>query len=163
MSQSTKKEPTPKVNINQYWIRDKASSESDFGKIAFLKTVCWLQLNGEIEDVPPGKYIAYLRANFHSNNFSLNYRVGFGHRDVLHACDVGPDQSRGENEAVIYTQNGEVLPSSLLQVLPSAVITNIMHFFDKFIFLMITIFTAFTSNVHPLLPQDTAFPQGSLI
>jgi len=67
----------------QYWVRDKPSSESEFEKIAFLKTVCLLQLNGEFEGVPAGKYIAYLRANFHSNNFSLNYRVGFGYRDVL--------------------------------------------------------------------------------
>jgi len=99
----------------QYWVRDKPSSESEFEKIAFLKTVCWLQLNGEFEGVPAGKYIAYLRANFHSNNFSLNYRVGFGYRDVLHACDVGPDQSKGENEAVIHTRNGEMLPNELLQ------------------------------------------------
>lgn len=84
-----------------YWQNHEVSTESSFGEIAHLRYVCWLEMRGSVQDVSPGRYLAYYRVKaLSSSRFVANWRVGTGDRSLT---QYARDTSVGPNEAVCFT------------------------------------------------------------
>ena len=82
-----------------YWIRRHLTSDSEFGVVARLQTVCWLELSFDIRGVPPGRYLAYVRMKSEGRNFSGNWRVGMGSRSIR---QFEHDEAVNDHETVTF-------------------------------------------------------------
>ncbi|GMH37900.1 hypothetical protein BSKO_05784 [Bryopsis sp. KO-2023] len=58
----------------KYWTWEPCS-ESAYGEVARLNRVCWLQVEGNFSDVPPGLYLARWRIKLERLNFNGNWHV----------------------------------------------------------------------------------------
>ena len=81
-----------------YWQRRHITAESEFGCVARLKTVCWLELSFEMR-VPIGRYLAYVRMRSEGRKFSGNWRVGTGFRAIR---QFEQDETANEHETVTF-------------------------------------------------------------
>ena len=76
--------------------------------MARLHTVCWLELSFEMREVPAGRYLAYVRMNSDRRQFSGNWRVGVGSREI---SQFEPDAAINDNEAVTFiSERDDSLP-----------------------------------------------------
>ena len=92
-----------------YWNRRHATEDSEFGYVAQLHTVAWLELSFEMRGVPGGRHLAYVRMLCGDRRrFNGNWRVGVGCREI---SQFVPDAAKDKSEAVAFIpERGLSLP-----------------------------------------------------
>ena len=85
-----------------YWSRREASQESEFGRVARLQTVCWLELSCVTGEVPAGMYLAYARIHSQGREFSGNWFAGMESRGLR---QFEPDEAHHGSEAITFIPN----------------------------------------------------------
>ena len=89
------------VDDPRYWERRHITNESEFGCVAKLNSVYWLQVCVTIEGVPAGRYLAYVRIKCSGNHFFGNWRAGAGPQQYKKVDE--PYEAQDETEAVTFT------------------------------------------------------------
>ena len=89
------------IDDPEYWERRHITNESEFGYVAKLKYVYWLEVGVCIEDVPAGRYLAYVRIKCSGNGFFGNWRAGAGSQ---YKRVNEPYEAQDETEAVTFTE-----------------------------------------------------------
>ena len=89
------------IDDEKYWEKRHRTNESEFGYVAKLKRVYWLQVAVSKDDVPAGRYLAYARIKCFGKTFFGNWRAGAGSQ---YKKVNEPYEAEDETEAVTRTE-----------------------------------------------------------